>query len=254
MDSSNILSLLAKSGLVLPHAELLRGRLRFECPVFCGAMLRSDIHLGAFTYALGSGKSEIWGPTTVGRYCSIAPGAVIGAPAHPTDHLSTHPFAFSSSSFLRMFAEFREIHTLVPNSGQAAGGVRIGNDVWIGQNAIILDGLRIGHGSVIAAGAVVTHDVDNYSIVGGVPARQIRKRFNTEITNRLLALEWWNYNLAPVRNEIDYSDIQNSLQLLEASAGSNRILPLEPQVHTAEKINGLLVLDSQLIGDMSHPA
>lgn len=251
MNADNLLNLLAKNGLVMPHAGLLGGRLQFENPVFCGAILRTDVRLGAFSYALGSGKSEIWGPTTIGRYCSIAPGAIIGAPAHPTGHLSTHPFAFSASSFLRMFPEFRRIHTRDRDGGQVAGDVEIGNDVWLGQNVIILNGLRIGHGAIIAAGSVVTRNVEDYAIVGGVPARVIRKRFDPGIVDRLLALEWWNYDLAPVRDRIDYADIGNALALLEAAAAENSLPPLEARRHTAEKSNGQFLLDSRPLGAAS---
>jgi acetyltransferase-like isoleucine patch superfamily enzyme len=253
MEPNSILHTLEANGLALQHPGLLMGKLHYETPVFCGAIIRSEIHLGAFTYATGSGRSEIWGSATIGRYCSIAPGAIIGPPAHPTDHLSTHPFAFSSSSFLRRFAEFRKIHTQHTGNKQKRDYLRIDNDVWIGQNAIILRGLRIGHGSVIAAGSVVTSDVDNYSIVGGVPARLIRKRFDSDIIERLLALEWWNYDLAPVREEINYSEIEIALQILETSAGSGRIKPLEPKAHTAENVNGQIFLDSQLLNGVSLP-
>lgn len=69
----------------------------------------------------------------------------------------------------------------------------IGNDVWIGQNAIVLNGVKIGDGAIVAAGAVVTKDVDPYSIVGGVPAKIIKKRFSEHVTIKLLELKWWDY-------------------------------------------------------------
>jgi acetyltransferase-like isoleucine patch superfamily enzyme len=72
--------------------------------------------------------------------------------------------------------------------------VIIGNDVWIGSNAIILQGCKIGDGAVIAAGAVVTHDISPYSIVGGVPAKKIKDRFTSSLCQKLLDSQWWNHD------------------------------------------------------------
>lgn len=110
--------------------------------------------------------------TVIGRFCSIGRDVSIGAAKHPTDLLTTHPVLFGE--------------TIAPET-------HIGNDVWIGDKVVVMAGLRIGDGAVIGAGAVVTRDVEPYSIVAGVPAREIRKRFDADLREQLLASEWWNY-------------------------------------------------------------
>ena len=89
-------------------------------------------------------------------------------------------------------------------------GTVVGNDVWIGQDAIVMRGLTIGDGAVIAAGAVVTKDVPPFAIVGGNPAKLIRFRFPSDVIDELTTLRWWRYEY-PVLNRVDLSDIRRSI-------------------------------------------
>lgn len=122
-------------------------------------------------------------PVEFGNYCSVATDARIFCLAgHPTHLASTYPF--------------RTLLTRPAGGNQDAvsrGPVRIGHDVWIGAAALILDGITIGSGAVVAAGAVVTRDVPPYAIVGGNPARVIRHRFPPEIIAALLDIAWWDW-------------------------------------------------------------
>lgn len=121
----------------------------------------------------------------IGKFCSIASKVSIGPGSHPTDMVSSHPAFYSATQPLaRTFAAADEY---VPFKR-----VTIGNDVWIGESALIMDGVKIGDGAVIGAGAVVTADVAPYAIVGGVPAKLIRYRFDEETRRGLLALCWWD--------------------------------------------------------------
>jgi len=83
----------------------------------------------------------------------------------------------------------------------------IGNDVWIGYDAVIMGGVTIGDGAIIGTRAVVTKDVEPYSIVGGVPAKEIRKRFTPEIIKKLMEIQWWNWPIEKIRSSIP--DIQS---------------------------------------------
>ena len=125
----------------------------------------------------------------VGKFCSIACGAkfLFTSANHTMKSLSTYPFP--------IFFEEWELDTAnVTDAWDNKGDIVIGNDVWIGYDAVILSGVTIGDGAVIGTRAVVTKDVPPYTIVGGVPARQIRRRFDEETVKRLLELKWWEWS------------------------------------------------------------
>ncbi len=149
-------------------------------------LLQRKCRIGYYSY-VGKDVEIANRETTIGKYCSIARHACIGTSQHPTGFLSTHPV---------MFLEMPYGPTLPPESRCKYDGMKppchIGNDVWIGRNAIVMDGVTIGDGAIVAAGAVVTKDVPPYAIVGGVPAKLIRYRFSPEIIAALLELRWWD--------------------------------------------------------------
>lgn len=130
----------------------------------------------------------------IGRYCSIAQNVKIINGFHPTEKIvSTHPFFYSQSNCVDLEGMKTDIfEELRFADKENKFDVIVGNDVWIGANAIILAGVKIGDGAIIAAGAVVTKDVEPYSIVGGVPAKEIRKRFSKEQIDFLLQFKWWD--------------------------------------------------------------
>lgn len=124
----------------------------------------------------------------IGKFCCIASGVVTAVGRHPSAcFASIHP-AFFSSDLSRCGLSYCD----EPCYEETKGRIVIGNDVWIGTGAILLDGVRIGDGAIVAAGAVVTKDVPPYTIVGGVPAREIRRRFSEEQCNFLQDLKWWD--------------------------------------------------------------
>ncbi len=148
-------------------------------------VLIANASVDDFSYI--GGNSEIKN-CSIGKFCSIAPDVKIGLGIHPIDKISTYPGFYSKQA-----------------SGAVAIGhdpsivekkkVNIGHDVWIGTNSLIMDGVSIGNGAVIAAGSIVTKDVKPYAIVGGIPAKTIRFRFNEEQISLLENFKWWNYDL-----------------------------------------------------------
>lgn len=128
----------------------------------------------------------------IGRYCSIGTGAVFvmaGNQGHRTDWVSTFPFFYQSNPAFEG----------AQDAWQPAGDTVVGNDVWVGSEAMILPGIQIGDGAVIAARAVVTKDVPPYAIVAGNPARVIRHRFEEAQVAKLLEMAWWSWPEAELK-------------------------------------------------------
>ena len=133
----------------------------------------------------------------IGKFCSIACGAkfIFNCANHTMKSLSTYTFPL-------FFEEWDLPKSEVSSSWDNKGDIVIGNDVWIGYEAVIMAGVKIGDGAIIGSRAVVTKDVEPYSIVGGVPAREIRKRFATDIIEKLQELQWWNWPAEKIKESI----------------------------------------------------
>lgn len=147
---------------------------------------------------------------TIGSYCSVSGNVEIlpGGNHHP-DWVSTYPF--------RIMLDLPG--KLEDGQPWSRGPVVIGNDVWIGRGVTILSGVTIGDGAVLAAGALVTRDVRPYAIAGGMPAREIKRRFPDDIVDRLLAVRWWDWPEADVAAAIPLlcaDDIEAFLAMAEA--------------------------------------
>lgn len=147
-----------------------------------GGCAFAKARIGRYTYVCASSGAT---DAHIGNFCSIGGDVHIGGGIHPQEMVSTSP------AFLRGRNPLRKNFADIPYTPSKT--VEIGNDVWIGQGAYIKAGMKIGSGAIIGAHAVVTHDVEPYSIVAGIPAKEIRKRFDDETIQKLLALEWWNW-------------------------------------------------------------
>ena len=148
----------------------------------------------------------------IGKFCSIACGAkfLFTSANHKMESLSTYPFPI-------FFEEWGLDVQNICDAWDNKGDIVIGNDVWIGYEAVILSGVTIGDGAIIGTRAVVTKDIPPYTIVGGVPAKIIRKRFDEETIRKLEEISWWNWNDDKIRQSL--RTIQNgdiaALELLQ---------------------------------------
>ncbi len=135
----------------------------------------------------------------IGKFCSIACGTkfLFNCANHTLKSLSTYTFPL-------FYEEWELEKSNITTAWDNKGNIVIGNDVWIGYEAVIMAGVNIGDGAIIAARAVVTKDVPPYTIVGGTPAKEIRKRFDTEVTQQLLNFKWWDWSTDKIHQCLPY--------------------------------------------------
>lgn len=140
----------------------------------------------------------------IGRFCSVACGAkfLFNSGNHSMRSLSNYTFPI-------FFDEWDLDAKNIRDAWDNKGDIVIGNDVWIGYEAVILSGVKIGDGAVIGARAVVTKDVPPYTVVGGVPAKTIRKRFDDATVEKLLALRWWGWDKEKIKRSISAIQLGN---------------------------------------------
>lgn len=141
----------------------------------------------------------------IGKFCMIGSDVkfIMNGANHLSEALSAYPFAI----FGKDWANAMEGKSY-PNKGD----VMVGNDVWIGYNATIMAGVKIGDGAIIATNSTVVKDVEPYAIVGGNPAKQIKKRFSDKIIKKLLEIQWWNWDIERITDNVENltdSNIEN---------------------------------------------
>jgi acetyltransferase-like isoleucine patch superfamily enzyme len=159
-----------------------RSRVSFKAKINHLAKLKNT-EVGDYSY-IGP-KCDLWN-VKIGKFCSISSNVTIGLATHPIDFISTSPIFFNPHNGTGTKWVDKKYYDDQPKE------TLIGNDVWIGMDVIIMSGVKIGDGAVIAAGSIVTKDVNKFGIYAGVPAKLIKKRFTDEIIEKLETLRWWD--------------------------------------------------------------
>lgn len=173
-------------------------------------VLDSNIGLGTYIQA----RSDIQ-KCKIGRWCSIAPDVKIIIGNHPSkDYVSTHPQFYSKRFNNNLKIESNnEFEEFSYTDESRKWYCEIGNDVWIGERVSILNGIKIGNGAIIAAGAIVTKDVPDYAIVGGIPAKIIKFRFSQDQIEKLKRIKWWEKDLDWIKENVNsFNNIEKFLE------------------------------------------
>lgn len=203
--------------VVFKGFSTLNRRVHFEGynAIYPGVVVK-NCFIGRGTYI---GSHTKVGNTRIGRFCTIADNVRISLGRHPSDtFVSIHPAFFSThcqGGFTFVNEAKYDEHITAKNSKYF---VEIGNDVWIGNNVLIMDGVTIGDGAIIAAGAVVNKDVAPFAIVGGLPAKFIKWRFNQEQIEALHELQWWKKDMKWLQENAGlFEDIDCYIQSQQAT-------------------------------------
>ena len=152
----------------------------------------------------------------IGKYCSISKNVNIGLAVHPIEFISTSPIFFSPQNATGYSWIENKVFDDSPKK------VIIGNDVWIGINVSIMGGVTIGDGAIIGSHSLVTKNVEPYTIVGGVPAKKIRMRFNDEIISALIGYKWWNYSENKIMEKISLFNRNLNIEVCRYLINNNK--------------------------------
>ena len=189
---------------------------RFEppCRIAANVNCKMPLEIGAFSFFNGDKGIGRIRDVKVGRYSGIGKDVDIGLPNHPTDWLSTH-----GRQYIRDFEGWNGYlgKNVETERYQESKTTVIGNDVSIFDHAFLVQGVTVGDGAVVAAGAVVTKDVPPYAVVAGVLAKVVKYRFAPEIIDELLKLKWWRYDLADL-GKIDWKNPAKAIEQIKNTA------------------------------------
>ncbi len=229
----------------VPFSRTIKKHLKHQSAsdFMCDNPRYSRFSIGRFSYGKPNVLFQDCNSTLViGSFCSIGGGVTIllgGGHGHHTERVTTFPFDvlggeegtdWVAPSFDGKLQEFFK------RNSESKKDVIIGNDVWIGLNALILSGVHIGDGAVIGANSVVSKDVEPYSIVAGNPIRVIRKRFSQETIESLLKIAWWNWSIEKINRNLPFLLSSDIKKFIEAHKGAAALLEEMKQSDRFEKI------------------
>ncbi|CDG56004.1 putative acetyltransferase [Halomonas sp. A3H3] len=209
---------------IIKHGAIVNFPVNLKIESF-GCMAQGKFYsAGAFSYCRSKLITQDF---SVGRYCSIAPGVELSDQDHPLDRVSTHSFTFKPHAKKLAKDNGKEVDIHRFNTLKKAPD--IGNDVWIGKDALIKRGVKIGDGAVIAQRSIVTKSVPDYAIVAGSPARIVKYRFNDDVINKLKEIRWWDYSFFDF-SDINVTDVERFLELFSKRLSVSDVSPLPGKV------------------------
>jgi virginiamycin A acetyltransferase len=214
----------AAGSLTVDEANAARSRIDRQATIGKRVLLEHPVHVARRAeihdeatvgrWSFVNIDTVIFRHVAVGRFCSFGRGCQVGVARHPIEFLSTHTFQCHRANF----PDDPEYTVITRRPWRFHPPTSIGNDAWVGANAVVVAGVSIGHGAVIGAGAVVNADIPPYAIAVGVPARVKRMRFDEDTVSRLLATRWWNLPLSALA-DVPFDRLDDALNLLERRTG-----------------------------------
>lgn len=240
---------LFERGLVAAEGQGINGTLLFERPAWPQAHRLKDCSLGAFTFFNAAGLTSAY-RTQFGRYSQIGESSIIGPPEHPQNYFSSHPFAFTRPEYMPTMYQLSDFARLAPEHQPGPSYVDtvpsdtvIGHEAYIGARTFVKRGITIGNGASIGAGSVVTRDIPAYAIAVGSPARVIRLRFDDALVERFIKLQWWRYDLAPYKKQVDFTQVEATLAFFEERVAEGTLPLLQPDSYSVTRQHSGLTVE-----------
>lgn len=240
---------LFERGLVAEDGQGISGKLVYERPAWPQAHKLKDCSLGAFTFFNAAGLTSAY-RVHFGRYSQIGESSILGPPEHPQDWFSSHPFAFTRPQYTPTMYQLEDFARLAPDRQPGPSYVDsvpsetvIGHEAYIGARSFVKRGVTIGDGATIGACSVVTRDIPAYAIAVGSPAKIIRLRYADHIVERFLKLQWWRYDLAPFKNQVDFSQAEATLDFFEQRVADGTLALLQPDTYCVTRLRSGLAVE-----------
>lgn len=196
----------SKGGFIHPSA-IINNNIEIKHPIHLSknVEVHSNCVLGQYVFI--NVNTIVYSNVQIGSYCTFARNCEIGVASHPIDWLSTNSFQYNN----KLFPSLKSSNVELKKYGKGNKTTKIGSDVWLGSKVIVLNGVTIGTGFIVAANSVVTKDIEAYSIAGGSPAKLIRMRFSESIINELLRLKWWELSALEL-NGVSFDNIEKAIE------------------------------------------